>query len=223
MPNEALDEISNLTILADIVINTVYIKNYPVRKWITDKNKKITDIGIAVVEKINDQSILANIATKAKQQVFAKEAVELLTDQNLLTNVARKSKDMLIANKAIEKLTDQTVKQAILVDISKNNKLNEHDRHRAAEELTDRILARDVLYELFHNDSSVDQYIIRDTKDTELLNMIISGPSKLHTVTNEEHKYDPRTGEYMGSDIVSIEQIDLRETARKKLAELQGK
>jgi len=228
MTQKDIDKITDLTILADMLIKTEDIKPNPnYRDWCdTDKKNKSNSIAFTVMKRINDhdQNILANVAIKAKRMFIQDKAVEMLNDQEILSDVVRKSTHFGVIFDAIEKLTDQTVQQTILTDVSNNKKLCGYTRRNAAEKLKDRILARDVLYEIFNDCAKeVGEQIIHDTEDTELLNMIIKGTPKLHVVKTEHHKYDHRTGEYLGTDGFSTKQIDLRDVARRKLIELQGK
>ncbi len=114
--------------LVDIAKNTK--KNLAVRK--------------AAIEKLTDQTILADIVKNtssfySSSSDIRKAAIEKLTDQTLLADIAKNANSSNIQKAAIEKLTDQT----ILADIVENT-FSLDVRKAAIEKLTDQTLLADI-------------------------------------------------------------------------------
>ena len=128
----------------------------------------------AAIEKLNDRTLLVDVANNAKrihtriqaakkigdeqlaQSIYAKDidkndrvspnVVEKLTNQNLLADVARNAKNNDVRIYAVEKLTNQN----LLADIAKNDK-NSFICLKAAEKLEDEQLAQSIFADIAKN------------------------------------------------------------------------
>ena len=99
---------------------------------------RVLAIGLRVVEKLNTQSALCEVALNGKRSEVRLRAVEKVADQQVLAKVARADVDERIRNLAVRKLNDQTV----LCEIAQNEE-NYEVRLSAVEKVADQqVLAK---------------------------------------------------------------------------------
>jgi len=104
-------------------------------KWRHSKS----DVRKTAVNKLTDQSILADIAKNDTDSDVRKTAVNKLTDQSILADIAKNDTDSDVRKTAVYQLTDQS----ILADIAKN--ASDSDvRKTAVYQLTDQSILADI-------------------------------------------------------------------------------
>ena len=105
-------------------------------------------IYLDVVKKITEQTVLADVACKAKTLEFCKAAVEKLTDQTLLAMVGTTANYFEIRLVVAKKTTDFTVAQTIFMDIAQNGKADFYTRVKATDLLVNRFFADKIYAEI---------------------------------------------------------------------------
>jgi len=96
------------------------------------QTKQDWSIRRAAVDRISNQSLLAEIAVNATDRAVRRAAVERITDQTLLAKMAFDGKDLSVRRSAIERITDQTSLAKIAIE-----EQNPFLRRVAIERLTD--------------------------------------------------------------------------------------
>jgi len=202
-------------------------------------NGKGLDFRIESVGKLTDQKLLAEVAKRAadhssgygvEQYDYIKireTAANRLTDQTLLNEVAKDAGGYLdskgnhraysYAQTAVNKLTDQS----LLVDVAKNA-IDINTRLVAIDRIADQAVFTDIAL-TFEQNVYVRQKAVKKLTDINTLITITNGGENNYVWQNtiEETRWDGLLDAYVPSGF-HTEIIDLRETARERLAELQG-
>lgn len=114
------------------------------------KNDKRINIRKTALARLNDQQLLADVVESAANNHtlnFRKEAVKKLTDQNILADIAKKNEAPDVRGAAVEKLTDQSA----LIDIVKTDSSK---KVRLA--VVEKLIDQGVLAHVAENDEDKD-------------------------------------------------------------------
>jgi hypothetical protein len=121
-------------------------------------NRKVCQVAI---EKLNDQSLLADIAKNINPRL-GEAAVKKLTSQSVLADVAKNAKDKDIRKIAVGILTDQTV----LADVAENDE-NSDVRKEAVWNLTDQAILAKIAFN--NSDQEVCLVALEKITDQKIL------------------------------------------------------
>lgn len=72
-------------------------------------NINIYEVRIAAVQKIDDESILADIVKNDSKRYVCKTALERINDENILADIAKNDSDYAIRKIAVGKIYDESV------------------------------------------------------------------------------------------------------------------
>ena len=100
---------------------------------------------IKVVKKIDDQTLLANIARKDLHRDVCLAAIERITEKKILNDLAKNGTSFpQVRIVAIEKIDDQEILTSIVNDVS----INDAARKSAAKKLTDENLSNKIIEDI---------------------------------------------------------------------------
>jgi len=226
---EAIEKLIDQNVLSDIAKNTDV-------EWIGE---------MIVNNKLTDQDLLADVAKSAKADKVKRYAVWKLNDQNLLADVAKNTDNWEILFDIADKLTNKCLAQEIYIDIAKN--ADKRDiQFRAAEKIADQNIAEKVFRMLSKSDADwisskaenklpeSQPKLIKIAKDNkankyerkEALEILTDKGALIEIATSKDtNKYcyiwhETVFDDHTATGIIEHE-LDLRETARKRLAELR--
>ena len=218
------------------------------QKLLTDilKNNKERDVRRAAIKNITDQGVLADAARKDKDEEVRLNAVQRLDDQLSLADIARHDKRNRVRMEATKKLDDKALADKILIEITKNGKdgkmhmevvecLNDKtalnkDTTKSDEDLPMRIadvlkltdqtvLAKIALCKTC--EKGIIKLAIKKLTDIETLTIIADSTDDQSYLYEWEEAYSPGDDDLVRRYRTQTE--DLRNTARKRLVDLQEK
>ena len=108
------------------------------------KNDSERDVCIAAVKKISGKSVLADIAKNASDWNVREVAVGKISDESVLVDIAKNDSDVTVRQGAVKKISNES----ILIDIAKNNSMGAV-RQGAVRRISDE----SVLVDIAKNDS----------------------------------------------------------------------
>jgi ribosomal protein L17 len=183
-----------------------------------EKQKSDLEMLNILLEKITDQSILAEFARDANDWLHT-ETLEKITDRSILTDIAQNAEAVEVRVAAAKKLSDKSLAQEIFMGIAKNSAYW-GDRHRAVPEITDQAF----LFSIIENDENiyVRRSAVKALTDKDLLQKIIDGGKEKYSETHTDYLAVDEAAR--GADYIPPSKThDLRDEARKRLAELENK
>ena len=240
-----LEKITDPNLIADIAIHAGKLETSSAAlAKLTDQNliyniainALLVDICIEAADKLTDETlsheVYTNIAKNNKSELARIEAADKLTDKALALEVyADVAKNGLYCRmEAADKLTDRRLAQTIYTDIA----IKDYEYGLAAMKITDQ----DLLFEVIKKSKfkEVRESVIKSLTDQNILTEIING-SETEYVYIWETIEGPSFTDCFGSNCVnpvsgyrcndcpyykiSTNSLDLRETARERLAELK--
>ncbi|MCL1832783.1 MAG: hypothetical protein FWG45_07780 [Oscillospiraceae bacterium] len=157
-------------------------------------------VGMMIVAKLADQSLLAEIAKNGGESVVSKAAAEKLVEQEVLLDVAKNSRYSSAKIAAAEKLADKSLTQEMYANIARDM-TDIYGQLEVAPKLEDTKLAQDT-YDMLAKNKFVD------VKVRAKAIMSLTSVKKLTKISEgSEKKY-------------VVDDVDLREVARDKIKEL---
>jgi len=175
------------------------------------------DVSFAAVVKLTNEASFVDVAKNSKSPKVAQYAVERVTDQASLVDIAKNAYcNKHIGEYAISRVTDQVLLAEFATTkyrVGGNRLLAMQDiglREHAISRMTDQALLTEVAM-CESGSGAVRKMTINKLTDKITLTMIMNGDKT-------KFVYGSSSGSTFDRDMV---EIDLRETARKRLAELE--
>jgi len=211
---ESITTLTDQAILADIIANHDDVE---IRK--------------VALERLTDQNLLADVAKSNENVSVRIEAAERLINQTLAQEVYADfvEKGRLLPIRLVESLNNELLKQKAFanyaLDISRTNLHRQDLCFEAFERLTDIDLlisiAKNERYNACRNAIERLKRIINSLYNKDMLMEIINGSAKKYKIYKEINNLD-MASEVGNPNYTEICDIDLRDIAGKRLAELTG-
>ena len=236
LTKKILDKIKNQKKLAEIAKQAVTDDEIKIIDRITApnllaelaKNGFGACVQVAAIKKITDQNILIDRAKNAYLREARIQAMTQLADKSIVADIANNEKDdVRVRIPAAALINDQSVLENIAL-----NHASSYARSMAMEKLTNN----DVLIKIIdeEKDKELRNAAVKSLTDRKKLNEIADGSEEYVYIWEERYLPSSGAASIYGYDGLSEKEIeklyitetktlDLRETAHKRLAELENK